>query len=81
MWTGGDFDYNGSVDVADLGILASNWQVFGGYTYLDAEIVKASVLDNTKGKVPANTPKNSFSMWTTYPLTAVASALACPGQG
>ena len=27
-----------------------DWQVFGGYTYLDAEIVKASVLDNTQGQ-------------------------------
>jgi catecholate siderophore receptor len=51
------------------GRVTSNWQVFGGYTYLDAEIVKASVLDNTQGKVPANTPKNSFSMWTTYNFT------------
>jgi len=45
------------------------WQVFGGYTYLDAEIVKASVLDNTQGKAPANTPKNSASMWTAYNFT------------
>jgi len=44
-------------------------QVFGGYTYLDAEIVKASVLDNTQGKVPANTPRNSASMWATYNFT------------
>ena len=51
------------------GRITRNWQVFGGYTYLDAEIVKASVLDNTKGRVPANTPKNSFSMWTTYNFT------------
>ena len=51
------------------GRLTSNWQVFGGYTYLDAEIVKASVLDNSQGKVPANTPKNSATLWTTYNFT------------
>jgi len=51
------------------GRITPAWQVFGGYTYLDAEIVKASVLDNTQGKVPANTPKNSASMWTAYNLT------------
>jgi hypothetical protein len=27
FWTGGDFDYNGFVDAADLGMLARNWQV------------------------------------------------------
>ncbi|MEO8346798.1 MAG: TonB-dependent siderophore receptor [Betaproteobacteria bacterium] len=48
------------------GRVARNVQIFGGYTYLDAEIVKASVLDGTQGKVPANTPKNSASMWTTW---------------
>ncbi len=51
------------------GRLTRDWQVFGGYTYLDAEIVKASVLDGTQGKVPANTPKNSASIWTAYNLT------------
>ena len=51
------------------GRITRDWQVFGGYTYLDAEIVKASVLDNTQGKVPANTPKNSASIWTAYNFT------------
>ena len=51
------------------GRITPAWQVFGGYTYLDAEIVSASVLDATQGKVPANTPKNSASLWTAYDLT------------
>ncbi len=51
------------------GRITRDWQVFGGYTYLDAEIVKASVLDETQGKVPANTPKNSASIWTAYNFT------------
>jgi len=48
------------------GRIARNWQVIGGYTYLDAEIVKASAFDGTQGKVPANTPENSASLWTTW---------------
>ena len=52
------------------GRLTRNWQVFGRYTYLDAEIVKASVLDGTQGKVPANTPQNSATLWTTYNFTS-----------
>ena len=55
--------------VTGAGRVTSNLQIFGGYTYLDAEIVNASVLDNTKGKVPANTPQSSASMWATYNLT------------
>jgi catecholate siderophore receptor len=51
------------------GYLTRAWQVFGGYTYLDAEIVRASALDGTQGKVPANTPKNSASLWTAYDLS------------
>jgi hypothetical protein len=26
VWTDGDFDYNGTIDVNDLGLLATNWQ-------------------------------------------------------
>jgi len=55
--------------VTGAGRVTSSLQIFGGYTYLDAEIVNASVLDNTKGKVPANTPQSSASMWATYNLT------------
>jgi catecholate siderophore receptor len=70
----GVYELTGNVRVRGFqlsaaGRIASNWQIFGGYTYLDAEIVKASVLDNMQGKVPANTPRNSFTMWTTYNFT------------
>ncbi len=70
----GVYELTGNVRVRGFqlsaaGHITNRWQVFGGYTYLDAEITNASVLDNTKGKVPANTPKNSASMWTAYNLT------------
>jgi catecholate siderophore receptor len=51
------------------GRITPQWQVMAGYTFLDAEIVKASALDGTQGKVPANTPRNSASLWTTYNVT------------
>ena len=51
------------------GRILPQWQVIAGYTFLDAEIVKASALDGSQGKVPANTPRNSASLWTTYNLT------------
>jgi len=51
------------------GRITPRWQVLAGYTFLDAEIVKASALDGTQGKVPANTPRHSASLWTTYNVT------------
>ena len=67
----GVYELTGNVRVQGFqataaGRLTPLWQVFAGYTYLDAEIVKASALDGTQGKVPANTPKDSASFWTTY---------------
>lgn len=61
---------NGTVRVngARLGVsgkLTSKWQVFGGWTYLDGEIVDA-IAPGTQGKVPSNTPRNTATIWTTY---------------
>ena len=67
----GVYELTGNVRVRGFQATAAGritplWQVFAGYTYLDAKIVKASILDGTQGKVPANTPKNSASLWTAY---------------
>jgi catecholate siderophore receptor len=58
------------VELGAAGRLTRNWQVFGGYTFLDAEIVSASALDATQGNVPANTPRNSATVWTSYNFNA-----------
>jgi catecholate siderophore receptor len=62
------------VELGAAGRLTRNWQIFGGYTFLDAEIVSASALDATQGKVPANTPRNSATLWTTYAFSPQWSA-------
>jgi len=49
------------------GHITDKWQVFGGYTYMDAIILKAS--DGTQGHTPANTPRNTLTLWTTYAIT------------
>ncbi|OUL73323.1 TonB-dependent receptor [Paraburkholderia hospita] len=49
------------------GHITSNWQVFGGYTYMDGVILQA--FDGTQGKTPANTPRNTLTLWTTYQFT------------
>jgi catecholate siderophore receptor len=64
----GDVRVNG-VELSAAGVLAPDWRVVAGYTYLDAEIVKASAFDGTQGKVPANTPRNAVNVWTTYDIS------------
>jgi catecholate siderophore receptor len=64
----GNIRVNG-FELTAAGRLTSQWQIMGGYTYLDAKIVKASALDGTQGKVPANTPRNAVALWTTYNWT------------
>jgi catecholate siderophore receptor len=61
---------NGNIRVrgARLGVagaITRQWQVFGGYTYLDAVIVKG-IAPGTQGMVPVNTPTNTVTAWTTY---------------
>ncbi|RDS84751.1 TonB-dependent siderophore receptor [Dyella monticola] len=65
----GEYTLDGNIRVrgAEFGMvghLTKNWQVFSGYSYMDGRIVKA--VDGTQGNVPANTPRNTFTTWTTY---------------
>ncbi|WP_233841327.1 TonB-dependent siderophore receptor [Dyella sp. 2HG41-7] len=65
----GEYTLDGNIRVrgAELGVvghLTKNWQIFSGYGYMDGRIVKA--LDGTQGNVPANTPRNTFTTWSTY---------------
>ncbi|CAG0996814.1 putative TonB-dependent receptor BfrD [Methylophilaceae bacterium] len=60
------------------GRITNKWQVFGGYTYLDAEQTKVGVDNGTdfqllggvqsKGKQLPAVAKNSASIWTTYDI-------------
>lgn len=64
----GDYKVDG-IELGVAGNLTKNWQVFGGYTFLDSEIVNgggnATGLAST-GKQFPNTPRSSYSLWTTY---------------
>jgi catecholate siderophore receptor len=64
----GDVRVNG-FEIGAAGNLTPRWKVIGGYALLDAKIVKASALDGTEGKVPANTPRHSATLWSTYKVT------------
>jgi catecholate siderophore receptor len=50
------------------GRLNDRWQVFGGATLLDAEIV-SGIAPGTQGMVPANIARSSATLWSTYAVT------------
>lgn len=56
------------------GNITPEWQVFGGYTYMDSELIKGALttggLPNPLNGLPlANTPEHSFSVFSTYRVT------------
>lgn len=56
----------------ELGIsgqITPKWNVFGGYTYMDSELLKGAYDGVNEGDPLANTPKHSFSLWNTYKFT------------
>ncbi len=77
------------VELGVSGKITAKWQVFGGYTYMDSKLVRGAVTVTNTGTTAnpvytvtphlntgdplANTPKNTFSLFTTYrvlrPLT------------
>lgn len=69
----GSYSATGTVRVNGVragvaGRVTNRLQVFGGYTRLDALIVNG-IAPGTNGMVPANTPKDSASLWSTYAIT------------
>jgi catecholate siderophore receptor len=67
----GNYEQAGETEVKGLelgfsGSVTPAWTVFGGYTYMDSELVKGAYGNINVGDPLANTPKNSFSLFTTY---------------
>ena len=44
------------------------WSIFGGYTYMDSEVRNAGAGNVNNGKPFPNTPKHSFTAWTTFDI-------------
>jgi catecholate siderophore receptor len=64
-------------EIGVAGNITEHWKVFGGYAYLNSEVLKSNTLTvipgttQTKSQVGnelPQTPEHSFSMWTTYEL-------------
>ncbi len=54
-------------EIGFTGLITEQWRVIGGYTYLDSEVTSSNnVLE--EGNEIANTPPNSFSLWTVHDL-------------
>lgn len=58
------------IEIGASGNITEAWNVFAGYTYLDSKLVKPAPSDlASKGNQFPNTPKNSFTLWTSYAIT------------
>jgi len=73
---GGESRVDG-LELSASGKLTDQWQVFAGYSYLKSELVDPGLngrngvisTGSSKGNEMPNTPKNTFSLWTTYDVT------------
>jgi catecholate siderophore receptor len=64
------------VDGLELGAsghLSRQWEIFGGYTYLDGKTLRSGTAAYV-GKPLANTPRNALNLWTEYEFSGVWEA-------
>ncbi|MFJ4393993.1 TonB-dependent receptor [Pseudomonas sp. NPDC089396] len=58
------------VELSASGKITDKWQVFAGYTYMEARQIDGGPLGKANdGNQLPNTPNNSASVWTTYSIT------------
>lgn len=51
------------------GAITPQWQLFGGYSYLDSELVRGAYDDAAVGEQLPNVPEHAFTMFTSYDVT------------
>lgn len=54
------------IELGFSGNITPKWNVFGGYTFMDSEMTKGAYNSGAVGQDLPNTPRNAFSLWTTY---------------
>ncbi|WP_395651089.1 TonB-dependent receptor [Brevundimonas sp.] len=69
----------GEVEVKGLeigisGNITPQWQVFGGYTYQQSELVRGAYNNVNTGDPLANTPEHNVSLFSTYRVTSKLTA-------
>ncbi|PIG08432.1 TonB-dependent siderophore receptor [Comamonas sp. 26] len=79
-YMGGNKTVNG-LELGFTGQILSNLSVFGGYTFMDSEQKNMGVGNIANGQRFTNTPKHSFSMWTSYkPMAKLTLGLGIYAQ-
>lgn len=56
------------VEVGVNGKILPFWNIFAGYTYMDSEVRNAGAGNIANGRPFPNTPKHSFTSWTTFEI-------------
>lgn len=69
----GEVEVSG-IELGASGNITPKWQVFGGYTWMDSELVEGAYNSINLGDPLANTPEHSFSLFSTYNVTDRFSA-------
>lgn len=59
-------------EIGAQGKLTDQWSIYGGYTYLKSKLTNSLTVANI-GHELANTPQNSFSIWSTYDITPLVT--------
>ncbi|MDT4828941.1 putative TonB-dependent receptor BfrD [compost metagenome] len=54
------------MELGAAGSITSQWNVFANYTYTQAKTLNSSAYPDREGQRLGNTPRSSFSLWTTY---------------
>ncbi|WP_298162735.1 TonB-dependent siderophore receptor [Brevundimonas sp.] len=62
------------IELGASGNITTRWQVFGGYTWMESELVRGAFNNINQGDPLANTPEHSFSLFSTYNVTDRLSA-------
>ena len=57
------------IELGVSGNITRAWQVFGGYTWMNSELVSGAYNNVNVGDPLANTPEHSFSLFSTYRVT------------
>lgn len=79
-YMGGNKVVNG-VELGFTGSVLPGLSVFGGYTYMDSEQKNAGAGSVANGQPFPNTPKHSFSLWTSYkPMAKLTVGLGIYAQ-
>ena len=56
-------------EVLAAGRITPEWQVFGGYSYLDTEVVSSAAFPNLEGQGLGGSPDHSLNLFSTYQFT------------